>query len=95
MEPHRQQTWKVGGVGEEATSQGRVKAGHAVAGMETATYQELVLLYRKVFATGTPRHAPSSPPTLTPEEEAIARRFLAEGGGEAKTRLHKKMQSGF
>lgn len=45
--------------------------------------------------TGTPHDAPSSPPVLTAEEEAVAPRFLAEGGGEAKTRLHKKMQSGF
>lgn len=48
-----------------------------------------------VAPTGTPHNAPSSPPVLTQEEEAVARRFLAEGGGEAKTRLHKKMQSGF
>lgn len=93
MEPHRQQPRKTRAGG--ATSQARVKAGHAVAGMETSADLELVRLYREVVATGAAEPTPSSPPVLTQEEEAVARRFLAEGGGEAKTRLHKKMQSGF
>ncbi len=82
MEPHRQQPRKAGAGGGEATSQARVKAGHAVVGLETTAYKQAA------------KPAPSDP-VLTAEEETIARRFLAEGGGKAKTRLHKKMQSGF